>query len=166
MLWVPNEGGCQFAACVRSRRSPPLPYPAELVDGINALPSGVLAPARTSTVLVVEDDPLLRDLYRQALTAARYRTLAVTDGLTALALIDEQMPDVLVLDLALPRVSGWDVYRDLRSRPETRTLPIIIVSGNDPRDIANQDFVWVFSKPVDPETLIRAVDRASGVSTS
>jgi CheY-like chemotaxis protein len=119
----------------------------------------VLAPAHAATVLVVEDDPLLRELYRTALLSARYRPIAVSDGLAALATIDRDMPDVLVLDLGLPRVSGWDVYRDLRARPETRALPIIIVSGNNPRDIDSSGPVLFFSKPIDAQALIEAVDR-------
>jgi DNA-binding response OmpR family regulator len=127
---------------------------------MNALRWRVLAPALAATVLVVEDDPQLRDLYRQALLTARYRATAVGDGLTALALIDEQVPDVLVLDLGLPRVSGWDVYRDLRARDHTKALPIIVVSGNKLRDISRQDLVSFFTKPIDPTTLVEAVDDA------
>src|SRR4051812_19078278 len=98
-----------------------------------------------AAVMVVEDDPQLREVYRRALVAARFRAVAVDDGLRALALIDENVPDVLVLDLGLPRVSGWDVYRDVRARPHTNTLPIIIVSGNDPRDIGHDTFAWFFA---------------------
>ena len=113
----------------------------------------------TATVLVVEDDPHLREAYRSFLTASRYRVLVASDGLAALTTIDHERPNVVVLDLGLPRVSGWDVYRDLRSRPETEKLAIIIVTGNELRDIQPRD-VAIMRKPVAPEQLASAVDRA------
>jgi CheY-like chemotaxis protein len=120
---------------------------------------------RPATVLVVEDDPQLRRLYRQALVAARYNTTTVADGLGALASIDAHMPDVVVLDLGLPQVSGWDVYRELRARPGTRALPIIVVSGNVFGDIDPRDPVWLLTKPIVPDELVEAVDKALGMGT-
>jgi two-component system phosphate regulon response regulator PhoB len=125
----------------------------------------VLAPPRSATVLVVEDDPAIRELYRAALVAARYDVVIATDGLSALTLIDREVPDVVVLDLGLPRVSGWDVYRDLRARPETQALPVIIATGSEPRDIREQDVAAFLRKPVDPDALARAVDRVIAHTT-
>jgi two-component system phosphate regulon response regulator PhoB len=120
----------------------------------------VFAPVGTATVLVVEDDPHLREAYRSFLTASRYRVLVASDGLAALTTIDHERPQVVVLDLGLPRVSGWDVYRDLRSRPETENLAIIIVTGNELRDIHPRDLSAFMQKPVAPEELASAVDKA------
>lgn len=116
-------------------------------------------PARAS-VLLVEDDPALREIYRRALQSSRYRVSAAGDGLSALSQLERERPDLLVLDLALPRVSGWDVYRDLRGRRDTEALPIIIVTGNDLRDIPETDLVSFMTKPVDPLALVTAVDAA------
>jgi len=120
----------------------------------------VLAPIGTVTVLVVEDDPQLREAYRNYLAAARYRVVLASDGLAALTTIESERPDVVVLDLGLPRVSGWDVYRDLRSRPETATLPVIIATGNDLRDIHPRDLVSFLKKPISPEAVAVAVEKA------
>ena len=120
----------------------------------------VFAPVANATVLVVEDDPHLREAYRSFLIASRYRVLVASDGLTALTAIDSERPHVVVLDLGLPRVSGWDVYRDLRSRPETEKLAIIIVTGNELRDISPRDVSAIMKKPVAPEELASAIDRA------
>ena len=95
----------------------------------------MLAAPRTATVLVVEDDRNLRELYRSALVASRYHVSVAADGLAALTTIERTRPDVVVLDLGLPGVNGWDVYRDLRAQKETETLPIIIVTGHALRDI-------------------------------
>jgi two-component system, OmpR family, alkaline phosphatase synthesis response regulator PhoP len=120
----------------------------------------VFAPAHTATVLVVEDDSPLRDLYKGVLSANRYRVLTAPDGLSALELIDIERPDVVVLDLGLPLVSGWDVYRDLRSRPETEKLPVIIVTGHERKGIRAKDVAVFLKKPVDPLVLADAVDEA------
>ena len=120
----------------------------------------MFAPVGTATVLVVEDDPHLREAYRSFLTASRYRVLVASDGLAALTTIDHERPQVVVLDLGLPRVSGWDVYRDLRSRPETENLAIIIVTWNELRDIHPSDLSAFMQKPVAPEELASAVDKA------
>ena len=120
----------------------------------------MFAPVGTATVLVVEDDAPLREAYRSFLIASRYRVLVASDGLAALTSIELERPQVVVLDLGLPRVSGWDVYRDLRSRPETENLAIIIVTGNELRDISPRDVSAFMRKPVAPEELASAVDKA------
>ena len=112
-----------------------------------------------ATVLVVEDDAHLREAFRSFLTASRYRVVLASDGLSALTAIESERPNIVVLDLGLPRVSGWDVYRDLRSRPETKSLPIIIVTGNDLGDIRPRDVASFLRKPVEPDALAAAIDR-------
>jgi two-component system phosphate regulon response regulator PhoB len=118
-----------------------------------------LAYSRNSTVLIVEDDAALRELYRSTLTAAGYRVIAVEDGLDALRRIDHHPPHAVVLDLSLPRVDGRDVSRELKARPGTRDIPIIVVSGTDMKDLNRHDFTCVLRKPIDLDALTAAVER-------
>ena len=115
--------------------------------------------ARKTTVLVVEDDRSVRELYRNILTAAGYAVAAVEDGLDALRSIERQAPQVVVLDLALPRLSGRDVQRELTSHFETRQIPIVVVTGTDINDLNTADFACVLRKPISPEELVLAVDK-------
>jgi CheY-like chemotaxis protein len=115
--------------------------------------------SRNVTVLVVEDDAALRELYRITLTAAGYAVVAVGDGLDALRRIDQRLPQAVVLDLSLPRVNGRDVSRELKARPDTRGIPVIVVSGSDMKDLDRDDFTCVLRKPVDPDVLIAAIER-------
>ncbi len=115
------------------------------------------APAKP-TILVVEDDAALRRLYRAALQGAGYPVVAVEDGLDALHCIDGQRPGAVVLDLALPRVAGRDVQRELAARPETSRIPIVVVSGGDTSDINPNDVACVLRKPVTAETMVSAVE--------
>jgi DNA-binding response OmpR family regulator len=116
--------------------------------------------SRSSTVLLVEDDRSLRELYRAALTSAGFAVVAVEDGLDALRRVEHTAPQAVVLDLALPRLDGRDVSRELRSRSSTRHIPIVVVSGTDTRDLNPADFACVLQKPIDPEAVVFAVERS------
>jgi DNA-binding response OmpR family regulator len=110
-------------------------------------------------VLVVEDDPALRELYRTALRAAGFAVVSVEDGLDALRLVDLEKPKAVVLDLDLPRVRGSDVEQELRAHPETHHIPIIVVSGKDTKHLNPKDFACILQKPISPDELVAAVHR-------
>jgi two-component system, OmpR family, phosphate regulon response regulator PhoB len=80
-------------------------------------------------VLVVEDEDALSALLQDNLEKEGYAVTVAGDGEEALVLIDEQQPDLIVLDWMLPKVSGVEVCRRLRARPETRNLPIIMLTA-------------------------------------
>lgn len=86
------------------------------------------APLRAS-ILIVEDEEALATLLRYNLEKEGYRVSHSADGEEALILIDEQQPDLVILDWMLPSVSGIEVCRRLRQRPETRNLPIIMLTA-------------------------------------
>jgi CheY-like chemotaxis protein len=109
-------------------------------------------------VLIVEDDTALRELYRFALKGAGYAVAAVGDGADALRVIEQHPPRAVVLDLALPRVSGLDVHRELRARPETRHIPVVVVTGTDASSLERSEFIRVLSKPVSPDVVVNAVE--------
>ena len=111
-----------------------------------------------TTVLVVEDDPAVRVLYRHALMAAGYAVVAVEDGIDALRAIERRVPDAVILDLGLPRLGGRDVQHELMSHAETSRVPIVVVTGMDVSDLNSADFACVLRKPIDPEQLVLAVD--------
>jgi two-component system phosphate regulon response regulator PhoB len=80
-------------------------------------------------ILVVEDEDALAALLQYNLDKEGYRVAIATDGEEALMQIDEQMPDLVVLDWMLPKVSGVEVCRRLRARAETRSLPVIMLTA-------------------------------------
>ena len=109
------------------------------------------------TVLIVEDDVPTRELYRAVLIQSGYAVTGVDDGLAALRVIEASPPDIIILDMALPRLGGRDVLRELRANPATRTLPIIIVTGTDVTNLNERALTPVLQKPVDPDALVEAV---------
>jgi DNA-binding response OmpR family regulator len=119
--------------------------------------------ASPATVLVVEDDPALRRMYRTALALAGFDVVEADDGLGALHFLDNRAPDLVVLDLMLPTVSGLIVQQEIAAHAHTRNIPIVIVTGSD-ISLDNVDVPCVLRKPVSPEALVDAVRRclASG----
>jgi DNA-binding response OmpR family regulator len=113
---------------------------------------------RKPAVLIVEDDPELRTLYRTALSLAGYSVIGVSDGVDALRHIDADPPDLMVLDMGLPRLGGGDVRREIESHAETATIPIVVVTG-DARGLNTSHFACVLQKPIDLDTLVRTVER-------
>ena len=81
------------------------------------------------TVLIVEDEPAQREVLAYNLEAEGYRVAQADNGEEALLLVSEDAPDLIVLDWMLPNVSGIEVCRRLKSRPETRAVPIIMLSA-------------------------------------
>ncbi|MGR3455994.1 phosphate regulon transcriptional regulator PhoB [Pseudooceanicola sp.] len=85
--------------------------------------------AEQPTVLVVEDEPAQREVLAYNLEAEGFRVARAGNGEEALVLVDETMPDIIVLDWMLPNVSGIEVCRQLKTRSETRGVPIIMLSA-------------------------------------
>jgi CheY-like chemotaxis protein len=112
----------------------------------------------STRVLVVEDDDPTRELYRAALKRNGYLVVAVADGLAALRAIESERPDVIVLDLALPRLAGRDVLREVRENPLTSAIPVIVVTGNSSVDLHEPIPTPILTKPVDTDALISAIE--------
>lgn len=110
------------------------------------------------TVLIVEDDGDLRHMFRAALAFAGFNVLEAGDGLHALHILDSNPPDLVVLDLGLPVISGQVVREELAAQAHTRDIPVVVVTGTSgPHD--QLDVPCVLRKPVSPEELIRSVRR-------
>ena len=88
-----------------------------------------MAPADQPCVLVVEDEPAQREVLSYNFEAEGFRVMQAGNGEEALMLVEEAAPDVIVLDWMLPNVSGIEVCRRLKMRPETRGVPIIMLSA-------------------------------------
>ncbi|THD82949.1 phosphate regulon transcriptional regulatory protein PhoB [Aliigemmobacter aestuarii] len=81
------------------------------------------------SVLLVEDEPAQREVLAYNLEAEGFRVLQAADGEEAMEIVADTPPDVIVLDWMMPNVSGIEVCRRLKSRPETRMIPVIMLSA-------------------------------------
>lgn len=83
-------------------------------------------------ILLAEDDPFILDIYSNALKAAGYRVEIARDGAAALEKAKTLYPDLLILDIGLPKMDGWQVLRALRSNPANQGVKVIILSNLNP----------------------------------
>ncbi len=112
-------------------------------------------------ILIVEDEPALVTMLRYNLEKEGYRVDDAGDGEEALLRVEESIPDLVLLDWMLPRLSGLEVCRRLRRRPETRDLPIIMLTARGEEadrvrglDTGADDYV---SKPFSPKELLARI---------
>jgi len=112
-------------------------------------------------ILVVDDEAKIVRIVRAYLERDGYRVLVAGDGQAALDLVRGERPSLVILDLMLPQVSGWDVCRALRREAATATLPIIMLTARDEAadrivglELGADDYVV---KPFDPNELVARV---------
>ncbi|MGI5198998.1 response regulator transcription factor [Streptomyces sp. CA-288835] len=80
-------------------------------------------------VLIADDDADIRDLVAFKLVQSGHQVTAVEDGMAALRVVREQPLDLVLLDIRMPGMSGLDVCREVRSAPETASLPVILITA-------------------------------------
>ena len=79
-------------------------------------------------ILVVDDDPDILENVITILESQPYRLATVRDGKQCMELIKQEIPDLLILDLLMPRMDGWGVIREMRSEPKYASVPILILT--------------------------------------
>jgi signal transduction histidine kinase/DNA-binding response OmpR family regulator len=117
-------------------------------------------PAPRPLVLVVDDDAATRDLIARGLQKENFRVLTAGTGEEALRLAREKRPDAISLDVLMPGMDGWTVLRSLKAEPLTASIPVVMVSMLDDRDIGYAlgaaDYL---TKPFDRDKLVSALRR-------
>jgi len=110
-------------------------------------------------ILIVDDERPLRELLTSLFEEAGYRVRTAIHGRDALAQIEEAHPDLIVMDLMMPVMGGVELYRQLKQRTETRSLPIILMSAGlaPPNELLDGD--TFIAKPFDLITVEAAVSR-------
>jgi len=128
------------------------------------------SPPRKNVVLIVEDDPWTRVVMTALLAGEGYAVVETGKGEDGLNLAATHQPDVVLLDLALPTMSGLDVLHALKQDPTTAAIPVAVVSayGSLMKDTDTRHVAAVVGKPFDYDDLLRAIegalDRASAAS--
>ena len=98
-------------------------------DDLLASLSKISRREQKSKLLVVDDDPNVHEMIGQLLEDSGYQIQAVTDGEQAVAAIKKELPDIILLDLLMPKMDGFGVIEGLRQFPETRDIPIVILTA-------------------------------------
>jgi CheY-like chemotaxis protein len=113
-------------------------------------------------VLVVEDDESIRNVIADVLEERGFRVQSAANGVEALACLDKMHPDVMVLDLLMPVMHGWDFMETYADKTGGNQIPIVVVSVNPalPRSFNHFGVHRVIAKPFDVDDLLNAVDDA------
>ncbi|MGH7696085.1 MAG: ATPase, T2SS/T4P/T4SS family [Gemmatimonadaceae bacterium] len=127
-------------------------------DLVDDLKPAAPAPSHRERVLLVEDEAPLRGVLRDLLEREGYAVIEAADGVQALDAIDRSAPDLVVLDLNLPRLDGFGVLTHLRSRTSTSTLPVLVLTAKGDEDSEVRVFESgandFLTKPFRPRALI------------
>jgi len=119
--------------------------------------------ATPANVLLVDDYPDTLEMWALYLRARGYRVSTATDGHEALRIASAERPNVVILDLDLPGMSGYEAAKRLRSGTDTSAIPLIAATGylsDTQTDAARQaGFASVLIKPCDPPTLVSEIER-------
>jgi len=119
-------------------------------------------PTERRDVLIVDDDPDIRDAVGECLRYEGYDVHSAADGRDALDRLEYGLrPAVILLDLMMPVLNGFDVLEALKSRPEWKSIPVVIVSANrgyEAEDLSGA--VSILRKPVNVDRLLAAVEQA------
>jgi len=123
--------------------------------------------AANQTILCIEDEPEMIDLFRVILERKGYNVVGAVGGQEGLDALETTTPDLILLDLMMPDVDGWEVFRQVRANPRLEKAPVIVVTAKAQSidkvlglHIAKVDDY--ITKPFGPQELLAAVDRVLG----
>ena len=125
-----------------------------------------MAEAASSTVLIVEDNELNMRLFNDLLEASGYTTLKCSDGAKATGLAIDNQPDLIVMDIQLPEVSGLDITRWLKDDERTKHIPVLAVTAfalrTDEVLVREAGCEAYLSKPIQIRSFLSTVDDLVG----
>jgi DNA-binding response OmpR family regulator len=110
------------------------------------------------SVVLVEDDTDYAELYRVRLESEGYNVMLAADGEAGLALIRDTLPDLVYLDLRMPKLDGFGMLSALRADPETASTPVVVLSNYDEPELRERGMTlgvldWLVKADVTPEAL-------------
>ncbi len=159
-----------------------LPIGVSAVDGVTTIPTNTSvrqlpelrvntesSPANPNkTILVVDDEAPIRELLRQQLSTQGYKLREAKDGREAIAEVKKQLPDLVILDVKMPEMSGFDVAAVLKHNPQSMSIPIIMLSVEEEQERGYRLGIDRYlTKPINAQELLDAVRYllAQGTST-
>ncbi|MEW6495787.1 MAG: response regulator [Cyanobacteriota bacterium] len=121
-------------------------------------------------ILVIEDEGIIRLQLLNVLEANGFNAIGAQDGFTGVQLATQVVPDLILCNVALPRLNGYEVLRELRNEPITANIPFIFLSAQTPHSDLNQGQQLVvdgyLSKPMTSQEVLQAIDKLLGTDFS
>ena len=113
-------------------------------------------------ILIVEDNPANLELMTYLLGASGYPTLSARDGVNGLRIAIEELPDLIICDVQLPKMSGYEMAQQVKRRKDLCGIPLIAVTAfaraSDRAEALAAGFDGYLAKPIDPETFIQEIE--------
>jgi len=91
-------------------------------------------------ILIIEDDFFIRELYERQFTKEGYNIVSSEDGPNGLLLSSQENPDLILLDIMLPKLNGLDLLRTLKSKEETKNIPVILLTNLGQESVIKEGF--------------------------
>jgi CheY-like chemotaxis protein len=117
-------------------------------------------------VLLVEDNEDNRTIYSTVLRHLGYQVIEAQDGVQAVDLARSELPDLILMDISIPRIDGWEATRILRQDPSTQDIPIVALTAHalsdDRERAAEVGFSSYLAKPIEPRAVVDEVRRWIG----
>ena len=114
-------------------------------------------------VLIAEDQQDLRQLYAEHLTMSGFDVIQAVNGAEAIDLTSSQLPDVILMDLSMPVIDGWEATKRLRADTRTKHIPVVALTAHDGsgelQRATSAGCDWFVPKPCPPDALITEVRR-------
>jgi CheY-like chemotaxis protein len=118
------------------------------------------------TILLVEDNEDNRRIYSTILAHSGYRVLEAIDGEQGIALAMSEIPDLILMDVSIPKINGWDATRQLKANPATMGIPIIALTAHalasDREKATDVGCDGYIAKPAEPRAVLAEVVRRVG----
>jgi CheY-like chemotaxis protein len=117
-------------------------------------------------ILIAEDNPVNRELLRELLENRGYSVSEACDGQEALRMLQENIPDIMLLDIGMPVLDGYAVARQVRENPDLAAMPLLAITAyamqGDREKILRSGFNGYLSKPINAAALTQELDRLLG----
>ncbi len=118
----------------------------------------------SKTILIAEDEEIMASLLEKKLTQVGYRVVIAPDGDEALNKIKELIPDLILLDVMMPRLSGFEVLEIIKNDPQLKDIPVIIISNSGQpveidKAVALGAIDWVVKTDFDPNEVVAKVNK-------
>jgi DNA-binding response OmpR family regulator len=115
----------------------------------------------SQTILVVDDDTAILDMISQILQEENYHVITANNGRAAITRAQQEEPRLILLDLMMPEMNGWQVINELRASPKTRSIPVLLLSARREMAVTAQELgvTSYLEKPFDLDDLLSRVEQ-------
>lgn len=117
-------------------------------------------------ILVVDDELDVLEVVRARLVANSYEVITAQDGVEALRICSSQIPDLIILDIMMPRMDGFTTLKEIRKNPAIKDIPVILLSVKEKNKMEDlfhfQDISAYIEKPFDPAVFLKKIRQALG----